>query len=327
MYGNSNARNGWMPEGLPRLPTYEKALAHWESVRPYIKGADQGKRPLGEKRRYSRSIIRKVQQLTGADAIVLSYYNNDVVRLYPDGSKRFSTCGYPSISTTHVLNETSATDTLHFSREKGKIYAVYKGTFYCMPDRGHVEVSASGEITGYECESQHTIRFDAMKAKRDKYAPFTTYMRDILTISQHVDENPSTEDMDAVFVDMLREFRYVPALKSNIKAERGVKNSLWAMFDLIDEAMGLEQEEMLKRFYVIAHKFFPSVVIDKCQVNVYKWNMAPDVGNRYVLAEDAVKHFHEVIKYRFADEVFERKDVAPRDRAVHDSNKHYFIFN
>jgi len=280
---------------------------------------------LGEKRRYSRSIIRKVQQLTGADAIVLSYYNNDVVRLYPDGSKRFSTCGYPSISTTHVLNETSATDTLHFSREKGKIYAVYKGTFYCMPDRGHVEVSASGEITGYECESQHTIRFDAMKAKKDKYAPFTTYMRDILTISQHVDENPSTEDMDAVFVDMLREFRYVPALKSNIKAERGVKNSLWAMFDLIDEAMGLEQEEMLKRFYVIAHKFFPSVVIDK--FNIFKWNMAPDVGNRHVLAEDAVKHFNEVIKYRFADEVFERKDVAPRDRAVNDSNKHYFIFN
>ena len=323
-YGNSNNRNGWMPEGLPHLPTYEKALAHWESVRPYIKGADQGKRPLGEKRRYSRSIIRKVHQLTGDDAIVLSYYNNDVVRLYADGSKRFSICGYPSMSTMHVLNETSATDTLHFNREKGKIYAVYKGTFYCMPDRGHVEVSASGEITGYECESQHTIRFDAMKAKKDKYAPFTTYMKDILTISQHVDENPSTEGMDAVFVDMLREFRYVPALKSNIKAERGVKNSLWAMFDLIDEAMGLEQEEMLKRFYVIAHKFFPSVVIDKCQVNVYKWNMK---GDRHVLAEDAVKHFNEVIKYRFADEVFERKDVAPRDRAVHDSNKHYFIFN
>ena len=323
-YGNSNARNGWMPEGLPHLPTYEKALAHWESVRPYIKGADQGKRPLGEKRRYSRSIIRKVHQLTGDDVIVLSYYNNDVVRLYADGSKRFSICGYPSISTMHVLNETSATDALHFNREKGKIYAVYKGTFYCMPDHGHVEVSASGEIAGYECESQHTIRFDAMKAKKDKYAPFTTYMKDILTISQHVDENPSTEGMDAVFVDMLREFRYVPALKSNIKSERGAKNSLWAMFDLIDEAMGLEQEEMLKRFYVIAHKFFPSVVIDKCQVNVYKWNMK---GDRHVLAEDAVKHFNEVIKYRFADEVFERKDVAPRDRAVHDSNKHYFIFN
>ena len=321
MYGNSNAKDGWMPENLPYLPTYERALAHWESVRPYSKGADEGKRPLGEKRRYSRSIIYKAQD----NAIVLSFYNNDVVRLYTDGSKRFSTCGYSSISTMHVLNETSKTDALHFNREKGKIYAVYKGTFYRMPDRGCVEVSASGAITGYKCESQHTIRFDAMKAKKDKYAPFTTYMKDILTISQHVDEKPNTEGMDAVFVNMLREFRYVPSLQHAIRTEREVQKSFWLLFDLIDEAMGLEQEEMLKRFYVIAHRFFPSVVLDN--FSIHRWNnMAPTVGNRYVLAKDAVRHFHEAIKYRFANEVFERKDIAPRNKAVHDSNKHYLNF-
>ena len=314
MYGNSNARNGWMPENLPHLPTYEKALAHWESVRPYSKGADQGKRPLGEKRRYSRSIIRKVHQLTGDDAIVLSYYNNDVVRLYPNGSKKFSICGYPSISTTHVLNETSRTDNLHFTREKGKIYAVYKGTFYRMPSRGYVEISADGAIRGYEIESQHSIDFDAMKAMRDKYASFVTFIRDMLTINQYVEVNPNTDDLDGFFVSELVRVYYMPSLKSAVRTERGVAGSMLIFFDLLNEALTLDEGEKLKRFYHLANKLLCSVLMEKS---------ANYASMRIAKFEDAKHHFYELIKYRFASEVFNKKEVLPRDRGVHDSNKHY----
>lgn len=320
MYGNSNARNGWMPENLPHLPTYEKALAHWEAVRPYSKGADQGKRPLGEKRRYSRSIIRKVHQLTGDDAIVLSYYNNDVVRLYPNGSKKFSICGYPSISTTHVLNETSRTDNLHFTREKGKIYAVYKGTFYCMPTTGYVEISASGEIAGYEHECQHTIRFDVMKALKEKYGPFTTFVRDMLTINPYVSVNQQFGlVVDQPFTDRLADLRYMPVLKSHMH-ERTSKTATWQFFNLLDDALLEKQEPMLERFYFIAHKFFESVMLDR---GVHPFYRAYPV-HAEVPAEQAIRHFNELLKYRFAKEVFEKKHIAPRGKPVHDSNKHYF---
>ena len=307
---NSYPLNGWMPDDLPHLPTHAMAKDYFNRVRPYSKGADMGKRPLGSKRRYSRSLIHKGER----DIVTFSYYDNHVVRLYPDGRREFSVCGYPTISTTCVLNETSKTDTLQFKREKGKIYAVYKGTFYRMPDLGYVEISNDGAIRGYEIESQHSIDFDAMKAKREKYAPFMTFIRDMLTISQFVEHQPSTDDLDGLFVSELNQVTYMPSLKSLALTERRVTGSMEAFFYLLDEALTLEEEEKLKRFYHLANKMLCSVLMEKSS------NYA---GMRIANFEDAKHHFYELIKYRFASEVFVRKEVAPRDRGVHDSNKHY----
>jgi hypothetical protein len=323
-YGNSNSTNSWMPEDLPRLPTYEMALAHHNSVRPYSKGVDAGKRPLGKKRRYSRSIIRICSV---SNAIVFSYYKNDVVRLYADGRKGFSVCGYPSISTLHVLNETSATTNLRFSREKGKIYAVYKGTFYRMPSIGYVEIPPDGEIRGYEHETQHVIRFEVRKALKEKYEPFITFVRDMLTISPYVEVEAAYAQSQAIsmllnnkfaidqsFTDRLADLRYMPAKKSNIH-ERTSKTSMWQFFSLLDDALLEKQESMLERFYFIAQKFVNSVMLDREQ---------GVLSDNKMYFEEASKHFNELLKYRFAKEMFEEKHIAPRDFAVHDSNKHYF---
>lgn len=300
----------WMPDDLPHLPTYAMAENYFNCVRPYSKGADVGERPLGAKRRYSRSLIHK----HAGGEVVLTYYENPVVRLHPDGRKEFSICGYPSISTTCVLNETSKTDTLQFKREKGKIYAVYKGTFYRMPDHGYVEVSNDGAIRGYEIESQHSIDFDAMKAKREKYASFMTFIRDMLTINQFVEVNPNTDDLDGLFVSELNQITYMPSLKSLVLTERRVAGSMEAFFYLLDEALGLDEGEKLKRFYHLANKMLCCVLMEK---------HGRSAGMRVVHFEDAKHHFYELIKYRFASEVFVKKEVAPRDRGVHDSNKHY----
>ena len=323
-YGNSNSSNSWMPEDLPRLPTYEMALAHHNSVRPYSKGVDAGKRPLGKKRRYSRSTIRICSV---SNAVVFSYYKKDVVRLYADGRKGFSVCGYPTISTLHVLNETSATTSLRFSREKGKIYAVYKGTFYRMPSIGYVEILPDGEIRGYEHETQHVIRFEVRKALKEKYEPFITFVRDMLTISPYVEVEAAYAQSQAIsmllnnkfaidqqFTDRLADLRYMPAKKSNIH-ERTSKTSMWQFFNLLDEALLEKQESMLERFYFIAQKFVNSVMLDR-ERGV--------LSDNKMYFEEASKHFNELLKYRFAKEMFEEKHIAPRDFAVHDSNKHYF---
>jgi hypothetical protein len=304
-HGNSNAANGWMPEELPNLTTYEQALTYHDNVRPYAKGAEKGNRPLGKKRRYTRSQI-----VAGEDYIAFTYYSNPIVKLFHDGKKHFSSCGWQSISTTHVLSETSSTPDMKFRREKGKIYVVYKSTFYRMPSFGVVEVSPDGAISGYEIESQHSINFDAMKAKRDKYAEFTKYVKDILTINQNVERHPNEEGIDSFFVSRLHAIRFMPVLKSQATGgERHVAASMQLFFELIDETMVLDEEEKFKKFYVLAQKLLASVAYDKIR--------------EALTVDETQRYFNELLKYRFASEVFTKKEVQPRDSAVHDSNKHY----
>lgn len=303
-HGNSNAANGWMPEELPNLTTYGQALAYHDNVRPYAKGAEKGKRPLGRKRRYTRSQI-----VAGEGYVAFTYYDSPIVKLFHDGRKHFSSCGWQSISTTHVLSETSSTPDMKFRREKGKIYVVYKGTFYRMPSHGIVEVSPDGAISGYEIETQHSINFDAMKAKKDKYAEFIKYMKDILTINQNVERHPNEEGLDSFFVSRLHAMRYMPALKSQVGSDRHVAVSMQLFFEMIDETLMLGEEEKFKKFYVLAQKFFTSVAYDRVRESLY--------------IDEVHRHFNELIKYRFASEVFTKKEVPPRDSAVHDSNKHY----
>lgn len=310
---SSYPQNGWMPDDLPHLPTYEQARAYYDHVTPYSKGAEQGYRPLGRKRRYTRSLI-----LADADTILFTYYNNAVVRLHADGRRGYSICGYPSISTTCVLNETSKTDTLEFKREKGKIYAIYKGTFYRMPNVGYVEISPNGAIRGYEIESQHSINFDAMKAMREKYAPFITFIRDMLNINQFVEQRPSTTELYWEFTAELDRITYMPSLKSLALTERRVAGSMEIFFDLLNQTLALDEEEKLKRFYHLANRLLCCVLMEK---------HGKHSGMRIVEFEDAKHHFYELIKYRFASEVFKKKEVAPRDRAVHDSNSHYLALS
>lgn len=302
-------QGGWMPDDLPHLPTYAQARAHYDRTIPYAKGSEVGYRPLGAKRKYTRSLI-----LAEADTFMLSYYNNIVVKLYESGKRGFSICGFPTISTTCFLNETSRTDNLHFQREKGKIYAVYKGTFYRMPNRGYVEISANGAISGYERETQHAIDFDGIKAVREKYAPFTTYFRDMLTISPHVEPRPNTEGMHWTFVADLDRVTYMPSTWGKVKTERNVKQSMTMFFELLDKALEKKESDRLNDFFHLAIKFLNSCIME----NTHRFT-----DFRVVEIANAQNHFNELIKYRFAKQVFKQKEVAPRDRAVHDSNEHY----
>jgi hypothetical protein len=90
---------------------------------------------------------------------------------------------------------------------------------------------------------------------------------------------------------------------------------MWQFFSLLDDALLEKQESMLERFYFIAQKFVNSVMLDREQ---------GVLSDNKMYFEEASKHFNELLKYRFAKEMFEEKHIAPRDFAVHDSNKHYF---
>lgn len=315
-YYHSNASYGVMPDRLPKLTSFEQALAHFKSVKPYSKGKLKGSAPLGEKRSYSRSLIEYAPDL---ECIFLSYYDNRVVRLYADGTKTFSTCGWHSISTNHFLNETSSIgQTFRFERNKGVIYLVKNDIYYMLPDQGEIVVHPDGTITGYKVPIYHRMDGEVMLHLKKQYAPFTTFVRDMLTINQHVATDSELDALPAY----TRSIMSLPIGKSL----RGLRpseinysyRSMTLLFSCIDEALSKDGDEQRAMFYEIATRF---------NHLVWSWNWGHRGNTEPTLdADTAVRHFNELIKFHFAKLVFKKEEVTPRKTAVHDSNEHYMIY-
>lgn len=322
-YYHSNTSYGVMPDRLPKLTSFEQALAHFKSVKPYSKGKLKGSAPLGEKRSYSRSLIEYTPHdphlLTHhGECVFLSYYDNRVVRLYADGTKRFSTCGWHSISTHHFLNETSSTGhAFRFERNKGVIYLVKDDIYYMFPDQDDIVVHPDGSITGYKVPVYHRMDGEVMLRLKKQYAPFTTFVRDMLTINQHVATDSELDALPAY----TRSIMSLPIGKSL----RGLRpseinysyKSMVTLFSHIDEALRKDGDEQRAIFYEIATRF---------NHLVWSWNWGR-MGNvePTLDAGTAVRHFNELIKFHFAKLIFKRERITPRNTAVHDSNEHYMI--
>lgn len=320
-YYHSSTSYGVMPDRLPKLTSFEQALAHFKSVKPYSKGKLKGSAPLGEKRSYSRSLIEYSPDCypLRLECISLSYYDNRVVRLYADGTKMFSTCGWHSISTNHFLNETSSMGhAFRFERNKGVIYLVKNDIYYMLPDQGEIVVHPDGTITGYKVPVYHRMDGEVMLRLKKQYAPFTTFVRDMLTINQHVATDSELDALPAY----TRSIMALPIGKS-LRGLRpsGINHSYRSMtllFSHIDEALRKDGDEQRAMFYEIATRFNHLVW---CWSWGHQSNVEPTLD-----ADTAVRHFNELIKFHFAKLVFKKEEVTPRKTAVHDSNEHYMIY-
>ena len=307
-----------MPDNLPRLTSYEKTLEHFKSIKPYSKGKQKGSVPLGSVRAYTRSLITH-----RGDHFAFSYYGFDVVKLYEDGTREFNACGWHSISTCNFLNDTSSDVNIYFARIKNTLYLVKNKIHYMFPD-GHspIKVSPDGIVSGYKVPVCNRMNGEVMSAFRKRYAPFTTFLRDMLTINPHV---PDDRELDALHQSMYR-IQSLPIGKSiSSFGPTQMKDSTYSiesLFNFIDKALLLDEQERADCFYQIATRF---TFIAWCWVhgNTYTYTAnAP----RIFLADEAVRHFEELIKLRYSNMIFTEVAVPPRETAVHDSNRHYKVY-
>lgn len=208
-------QGGTHTEQLPRLRSYAEALQYHNNVVPLRSGNCKDQRPLGRVRRFTRSIIRLEGGVNSAVGVsfatpdvVLSYYQNDVIRFKADNTVHLSTCGWSSLSTMQFLNDILGGGS-NFVRKKGKIYYKAEGNYHllqhakpaapdctdytdCVP---HMVIDLNtGEVSGGGSIDTHTLNKAEMHKVRKDYREFLQYAHDCLAMSVAVPLPASAPD-------------------------------------------------------------------------------------------------------------------------------------
>ena len=303
----------YMPDGLPSLKTYEQAKNYAESRRPYIKGRSKGSIPLGSVRRYDRSIIK-----VRPDSIGLFYYNNEVIRFYPDGRKVLSHCGWPSNSTASFLGDVLGHS--KFKQAAGKIYYADSNYKLYKVTQHNVEtpliIDGNGNAISYATESKYVLNREAFKIIKSQYKPFLDFVRDILTLSHDV-----SDEVDKNRVAISRISNELIVDSSVIKyRRRGLSENQnevrSAFFANIKDALKLPDADRLEKFYPLAKQLMVSAATSHWDREASKYF--------YLCKPTEMKEFFfKLLKFEFADAIFRKEEIQPSTTAVYDNNAKY----
>lgn len=296
-----------MPDGLNRIDTFEKAKRYVESTRPYMKGRSKGNVPLGSQRRYDRSLIT-----FNGEAYFLNYYANPVVTLYEDGRRRFSNCGWPSVSTISFLQETSRSTDISFIGGASKNYACIKGIMYLVTDHRKetpLIVDADNNVISCVHETKHVLDNEAFKSLKKRYADFIKYTSDILMLSHDVS--------DIVIVEK-RIDETLTATPHKTACFRGGthKQKRDKFFYELDQAGMSANEDKLSAYYKLANQVIRGAAH-------YIWNSDLNKYEAFASPKNLREFFYKLLKFQFANHVFRKEIIQPNDKIVYDDNLKY----
>jgi len=172
---------------LPVLSSFEKAMDRYVETTPYKNGSrSQGKRPLGDNRRYDTCLIRRDNDKDGTSTVVCTLYNTDVVTYRADGSIVLRHDKYETISTMDFINsllklrmqdkETLVPITHPVILVKGKLYVMDEN------QKAHrfidcITITANNEVVGGAEESKYVLNQERMAEVRKYYADFIEYCK------------------------------------------------------------------------------------------------------------------------------------------------------
>lgn len=308
-FGRSYSYNA---EGLPTIVNYEAAVKLFEKREPYKKGGFVGKRPLGSKRRYTRSLIDKDDE---RGVVACSYYGTEVVVFHKDGRIECKTGGYPSLSTLAFLQHILKAHPRSFMRKHGRIYCtcpIDTKEFLCLPrDKDSaLTLHPDGRVTGAQQEYTHKLNTPVMREYRKKYKLFTDYAHDILTMNQIVHE-PTNEVLKKLTCDV-QQLRY-----ENSRQGQFVRVQAWReLFDLLDAAMDEpDTTKQLEQFYMLVNAIGFSHRYRQYGHTTLDWD--------YACTSDMFKQsFTKYLKLQYADTMF-TKIPADISKPVFDGNSFY----
>lgn len=169
---------------IPMLSNYEEAMDRYVDTVPYKNGSrSQGKRPLGDNRRYDTCLIRRNKD---AGAVICTLYNTDVVTYRADGSIVLRHDKYETISTMDFINnllrlrmqdkETLVPITHPVVRVKGKLY-VMDGDRRAHRFIDCITITADNEVVGGAEEGKYVLNQERMAEVRKYYADFMEYCK------------------------------------------------------------------------------------------------------------------------------------------------------
>jgi len=183
-------------DDLPRLSTFTEALVWYQSRQPYKRGRSKGLRPLGNNRRYDRSLISTLTDADGkVGSVTLSFHTCPAITFYPDDSVVLKHGSWETVGTMDFINtvlrdrfnKLSEANREYFdmrsakwagiTRRRGKLY-LCDGSLTASEHRfeGVLRLEANNEVTGGAFEYEWVLNKEKMARVRKHYAEFTEYL-------------------------------------------------------------------------------------------------------------------------------------------------------
>lgn len=301
---------------IPVLSSYEDAMERYTETAPYKNGSrSQGKRPLGNNRRYDTCLIRRDKD---AGAVVCTLYNTDVVTYRADGSIVLRHDKYETISTMDFINcllrlrlqdkKTLVPITNPVIRVKGKLYVMDE-------DRNShrfidcITITADNEVVGGAEEGKYVLNQERMAEVRKYYADFMEYCKYYAQITgrevtKYQGEPPATK---------------LATTQSEIRWDRNGRytHNRASFFDMLEGALTYPQDDpkRLELFNNLARQLYLNASKDE-------WVNDRRTYISVCTFEDMKQKFYELCRFEYSGFVYTLQQV-PVGTVVRDDNMVY----
>lgn len=314
-------------DNLPRLGTFTEALVWYQSRQPYTRGRNKGLRPLGNNRRYDRSLINTLtDENGGVGSVILSFHGTPLIAFYPNNNVVIKHGGHETVSTMDFIN-TVLRDRFNrlaeanranydmptakwsgLTRRRGKLY-------FCdgAPENsehrfeGVIEIKANHEITGGASEYAWVLDKDMMARVRKHYAEFTEYLT---YYSQMVGTRAAADIIQQKKLSVDKgSLRWRTATEVRDRGE---------FFYMLNLSMFVTGEDKLTNFLPLAEQIAVNAASKQYDWNVqtYRYTITPQVARDF---------FYELCRYHYADYLFS-KEAVEKGRVVLDENSKYLKY-
>jgi hypothetical protein len=304
---------------VSQLHSYKEAADKYENTRP-IRGRSKDIRPLGKRRNYADRTIRKNWRSVEDGCVgqwVVTYsanvWGSDRLEFFPDGKLLVKTGGYSNPTINATVNYTVANTYGELISFNGKPYFKTKdGNGYLMTSEGIMLEPTGEEVqTHYSMgkvmrpleavqEQRYSVNRKAMNKLRKKYNEFIQYGVGMFLIDQKVEV--TSEELEKFFG------------KSSHNNSFGYAHWEGAKQKCQDNRVRLIKE--IDRFLVSG---------DLEQAYTLARYVGRSAGGWYSTCtpKEFKRHFDEILKFQFADEVF---DVTPQPIGTmfYDANAKFF---
>ena len=269
---------------MPQLRSYEQALKHYESIKP-IRGSNN-LRPIcattnGRRKKHMQIIKRD-------DAIACRLYDTDVLTFYKDGVVEYYSGGYIS-NTTHAF-ASSIFNHVHFCTKQGvtEVSMNYRSdkTYHVGPN----------QTFKMKREGDTWVAIDPPKN-------FEYYLKR----KEYNAHRKPLKEFEAHCIRM--------AKLCDPKEKQSDRYSVWEGFSNSPNERGWFQRE---RYKELTNKDTESwgelvpLILEHARTRDVKWVEGKYVIKQHFDTQKIKEAINDMVKYAFADELFEEKEVNKR---------------
>ena len=274
---------------MPQLRSYEQALKHYESIKP-IRGSDN-LRPICKTKNGRRK--KHMQIIKRDDAIACRLYNTDVLTFHKNGVVEYYSGGYISNS-THAF-ASSIFNHVHFSTKKEvtEVTIGYRKTYHVSPNQT------------FKMKHEVNTWGDEVLVAIDPPKNFEYYLKR----KEYNAHRKPLKEFEAHCIRM--------AKLCDPKEKQSDRYSVWEGFSNSPNERGWFQRE---RYKELTNKDTESwgelvpLMLENARTREVKWDQKARTYQIFHLfdTQKIKEAINDMVKYAFADELFEEKEVNKR---------------